>query len=159
MKAPLTCILLLAAAAAIPLLPAQDATAPTQQNTAAEDAVRQANAEEIQAFLDNDPKAMARLWSDEFVVTNPLNKFVNKSQVLGMVQSGFLVITSYDRHIDYVRIDGDFAIVAGFETVTWGGKMPNAGKTQQLRFTAVWKKQQQGQWQEIARHANIVPSP
>jgi ketosteroid isomerase-like protein len=159
MKAPLTCILLLAAAAAIPLLPAQDATAPTQQNTAAEDAVRQANAEEIQAFLDNDPKAMARLWSDEFVVTNPLNKFVNKSQVLGMVQSGFLVITSYDRHIDYVRIDGDFAIVAGVETVTWGGKMPNAGKTQQLRFTAVWKNQQQGQWQEIARHANIVPSP
>ena len=159
MKAPLACILLLAAAAAIPLLPAQDATAPTQQNTAAEDAVRQANAEEIQAFLHNDPKAMARLWSDEFVVTNPLNKFVNKSQVLGMVQSGFLVITSYDRHIDYVRIDGDFAIVAGVETVTWGGKMPNAGKTQQLRFTAVWKKQQQGQWQEIARHANIVPSP
>jgi ketosteroid isomerase-like protein len=159
MKAPLTCILLLAAAAAIPLLPAQDATAPTQQNTAAEDAVRQANAEEIQAFLDNDPKAMARLWSDEFVVTNPLNKFVNKSQVLGMVQSGFLMITSYDRHIDYVRIDGDFAIVAGVETVTWGGKMPNAGKTQQLRFTAVWKNQQQGQWQEIARHANIVPAP
>ena len=159
MKAPLACILLLAAAAAIPLLPAQDATAPTPQNTAAEDAVRQANAEEIQAFLDNDPKAMSRLWSDEFVVTNPLNKFVNKSQVLGMVQSGFLVITSYDRHIDYVRIDGDFAIVAGVETVTWGGKMPNAGKTQQLRFTAVWKKQQQGQWQEIARHANIVPSP
>jgi ketosteroid isomerase-like protein len=159
MKAPLTCILLLAAAAAIPLLPAQEATAPTQQNAAAENAVRQANAEEIQAFLDNDPKAMARLWSDEFVVTNPLNKFVNKSQVLGMVQSGFLVITSYDRHIDYVRIDGDFAIVAGVETVTWGGKMPNAGKTQQLRFTAVWKKQQQGQWQEIARHANIVPSP
>jgi hypothetical protein len=101
---------------------------------------------------------MARLWSDEFVVTNPLNKFVNKSQVLGMVQSGFLVITSYDRHIDYVRIDGDFAIVAGAETVTWGGKMPNAGKTQQLRFTAVWRKQQ-GLWQEIARHANIVPAP
>jgi ketosteroid isomerase-like protein len=159
MKATLACILLLAAAATIPLLPAQEATTPTQQNAAAEDAVRRTNAEEIQAFLDNDPKAMAHLWSDEFVVTNPLNKFVNKSQVLGMVQSGFLVITSYDRHIDYVRIDGDFAIVAGVETVTWGGKMPNAGKTQQLRFTAVWKKQQQGQWQEIARHANIVPSP
>ena len=153
MKAPLACILLLAASATIPPLPAQETPAPTPQTVAAEDAVRRANAEEIQAFLDNDQKAMARLWSDEFVVTNPLNKFVNKSQVLGMVQSGFLVITSYDRHIDYVRIDGDFAIVAGVETVTWGGK------TQQLRFTAVWKKQQQGQWQEIARHANIVPAP
>jgi ketosteroid isomerase-like protein len=159
MKAPLVCILLLAAAGSIPALLAQQTPAPTPQTTAAEDAVRQVNAEEIQAFLQNDPKTMARLWSDEFVVTNPLNKFVNKSQVLGMVQSGFLVITSYDRHIDYVRMDGDFAIVAGTETVTWGGKMPNAGKTQQLRFTAVWKKQQQGQWQEIARHANIVPAP
>jgi len=157
MKAPLACILLLAAACIIPALSAQQAPAPTPQTASAEDAVRQANAEEIQAFLDNDPKTMARLWSDEFVVTNPLNKFVTKSQVLGMVQSGFLVITSYDRHIDYVRIDGDFAIVAGTETVTWGGKMPNAGKTQQLRFTAVWKKQHQEQWQEIARHANVVP--
>jgi ketosteroid isomerase-like protein len=159
MKASLACILLLVAAGSIPLLPAQEAAAPTQQNASAEEAVRKANAEEIQAFLQNDPKKMARLWSDEFVVTNPLNKFVNKSQVLGMVQSGFLAFTAYDRHIDYVRIDGDFAIVAGLETVTWAGNMPNAGKTQQLRFTAVWKKQQQGQWQEIARHANIVPAP
>jgi hypothetical protein len=48
-------------------------------------------------------------------------------------------------------------IVAGGETVVWGGKMPNAGKTEQLRFTAVWMKQA-GKWQEIARHANIVPA-
>jgi hypothetical protein len=25
-----------------------------------------------------------------------------------------------------------------------------------LRFTAIWMKQQ-GRWQEVARHANIVP--
>src|SRR6266403_406719 len=34
--------------------------------------------------------------------------------------------------------------------------MPNAGKTEHLRFTAVWMKQA-GKWQEVARHANIVP--
>ena len=157
MKAKLACILLLAAAGSISFLAAQEVPAPTQQNAAAEKAVRQVNAEEIQAFRDNDPKTMARLWAEEFVVTNPLNKFVNKSQVLGMVQSGFLVTTAYERRIDYVRIDGDFAIVAGLETLTWGGKMPNAGKTQQLRFTAVWKKQQ-GSWREIVRHANVVPA-
>ena len=33
---------------------------------------------------------MANLWSDDFVVTNPLNKFVNKQQVLEMVRSGLL---------------------------------------------------------------------
>lgn len=157
MKAPLACILLLAAAGCVPALVAQQAPAPTAQTTAAEKAVRQVNAEEIEAFLHNDPKTMARLWADEFVVTNPLNKFVNKSQVLGMVQSGVLAFTAYERRIDYLRIDGDFAIVAGLETLTWAGKMPNAGKTQQLRFTGVWKKQQ-GSWQEIVRHANVVPA-
>lgn len=99
---------------------------------------------------------MTRLWSDDFVVTNPLNKFVPKQQVLGMVESGFLVITSYDRQIEYLRVYGDTAIAAGNETVVWGGKMPNAGKTEHLRFTGIWMKQG-GRWQEVARHANIVP--
>lgn len=122
----------------------------------AEQQVRQASDEEVQAFVHNDPKAMERLWSDDFVVTNPLNKFVTKKDVLGMVQSGFLVITSYDRRIEYARVYGNTVILAGPETVVWGGKMPNAGKTEHLRFTAVWMKQH-GRWQEVARHANIVP--
>jgi uncharacterized protein DUF4440 len=84
------------------------------------------------------------------------NKFVNKQQVLGMVESGFLVITSYDRQVEYVRSYGDMVIVAGSETVVWGGKTPNAGKTEHLRFTGIWMKQN-GRCQEVARHANIVP--
>ena len=99
---------------------------------------------------------MERLWSDDLVVTNPLNKFVTKKQVLGMMQSGFLIITSYDRQIEYLHVYGDTVIVAGPETVVWGGNMPNAGKTEHLRFTAVWMKQG-GRWQEVARHANVVP--
>jgi uncharacterized protein (TIGR02246 family) len=124
----------------------------------AEQQVRQASDDEVQAFLRNDPEAMARLWSDDLVVTNPLNKFVNKQDVLGMMKSGFLVITSYDRRIEYVRVYGDTVILAGSETVMWGGKMPMAGKSQELRFTAIWMKQQ-GLWREVARHANIVPQP
>jgi ketosteroid isomerase-like protein len=128
----------------------------TSKDVRAEEEVRQLNAEEVEAFLHKDSKAMARLWSDDFIVTNPLNKFVNKQQVLGMVESGFLVITSYDRQIEYLRFYGDTAIAAGSETVAWGGKMPNAGKTEHLRFTGIWMKQG-GRWQEVARHANIVP--
>ncbi len=122
----------------------------------AEQEIRRLNTEEIQAFLHKDAQSMARLWSDDFVVTNPLNKFVTKKDVLGMVQSGFLVITSYERNIEYLRQYGATVIVAGSETVTWGGRMPNAGRTEQLRFTAVWMPQN-GRWQEVARHANIVP--
>jgi hypothetical protein len=122
----------------------------------AETEVRRLNIEEVGAFIHNDPKAMDQLWSDDMVVTNPLNKFVNKRQVLEMVKSGFLVITSYDRQIEYLRVYGDTVIAAGNETVVWGGKMPNAGKTEHLRFTGVWMKQR-GHWREVARHANIVP--
>ena len=122
----------------------------------AEKELRRLNDEEVQSFLQKDPDAMARLWSDDLVVTNPLNKFVNKQAVLGMVKSGFLVITSYTRNIEYIRIYGDTAIVAGNEEVVWGGRMPNAGKTEHLRFTGIWMRQG-GRWQQVARRANIVP--
>jgi hypothetical protein len=135
---------------------AQMTAQPASKDNHADEEVRRLNAAEVEAFLHKDPKAMARLWSDDFVVTNPLNKFVNKQQVIGMMESGFLVITSYDRQIEYLRFYGDTAIVAGSETVVWGGKMPHAGKTEHLRFTAIWMKQSD-RWQEVARHANIVP--
>ncbi len=128
----------------------------SEQDRRAEAEIRRLNADEVEAFLKRDPKSMARLWSDDMVVTNPLNKFVNKQQVLGMVESGFLVITSYDRQIEYTRVYGDTVIVAGSETVVWGGKMPNAGKTEHLRFTGIWMKRG-GRWEEVARHANIIP--
>jgi ketosteroid isomerase-like protein len=128
-------------------------SAPDQR---AEQAVRKASDEEVQAFLKKDPDTMARLWSDDMVVTNPLNKFVTKQDVLKLVRSGFLIITAYDRQIQYAKAYGNTVILAGPETVTWGGRMPNAGKTEHLRFTAVWMKQH-GRWQEVARHENIVP--
>jgi ketosteroid isomerase-like protein len=124
----------------------------------AEQEVRRLSGEEVEAFMHRDPKAMERLWSDDFVVTNPLNRFVTKQQVLGMVQSGFLIITSLERQIEYAKVYGDTVIVAGSETALWGGKMPNAGKAEHLRFTAVWMKQA-GSWKQVARHANIVPQP
>jgi uncharacterized protein (TIGR02246 family) len=122
----------------------------------AEQQVRRLNREEVEAFLHKDAAALARIWSDGLVVTNPLNRFVARQQVLDMMNSGFLVITSYERNIEYLREYGDTIIVAGSETVVWGGKMPNAGKAEHLRFTAVWMNRQ-GRWQEVARHANIVP--
>jgi uncharacterized protein (TIGR02246 family) len=143
---------------AVPVLLAQGQpmSPQTDENRRVEQGVRRLNTEEANAFLHQDAKALANLWSDDLVFTNPLSKFVNKQQVLGMVESGFLVITSYGRSIEYVRVYGDTVIVAGSETVVWGGKMPNAGKTEHLRFTGVWMKQGE-RWLEVARHANIVP--
>lgn len=73
-----------------------------------------------------------------------------------MVESGFLVITAFERDTEYLRVCGDIVIVAGGERVTWGGTMPHAGRSDYLRITTIWQNED-GRWQEIARHANIVP--
>jgi ketosteroid isomerase-like protein len=137
----------------------QDHRAPnaaTPEDTRAEADVRQLSGDEVRAFLRQDAAALARLWSDDFVVTNPLNRFVTKRQVLEMVESGVLVITAFERQIEYVKVYGATVVLAGRETVVWGGKMPNAGRTEQLRITAIWMNQK-GRWQQVARHANVVP--
>jgi ketosteroid isomerase-like protein len=156
MKIFLACIMLLTLVCTGVLFAQAQMSQPSSNSNPAEEEIRRLNVEEHEAFLHKDPKTLARLWSDDFVVTNPFNKFVNKQQVLGMIESGFLAITSYDRQIEYLRFYGDTAIVAGSETVVWGGKMPNAGKTEHLRFTGIWMKQG-GRWQQVARHDNIVP--
>ena len=127
----------------------------TNQNARIEEEIRRLNAEEVEALMHNDTKTLGRLWSDDFVVTNPFNKFVNKQQVLGMIASGNLAISSFERQIEYVHVYGDTVIVAGSETATWAGKMPNAGQTSHLRITSIWMKQS-GRWQQVARHANII---
>jgi|SRR5678815_3036805 hypothetical protein len=117
--------------------------------------IRRVNAQEVEGLLRNDVRALERLWSDDLVVTNPLNKFVNKKEVLSLIDSGVLAFASYERRIEYVRVYGNLAVVAGSETVVWAGKMPDAGKTSFLRFTGIWRRAN-GRWQEVARHANIV---
>ena len=131
------------------------ASGQTSKDRRIEAAIRRLNAQEVEALVRNDVATLKRLWSDDFVVTNPFNKFVNGQQVIGMIESGTLAFSSYDRQVEYVRVYGDTAVVAGSETVVWAGKMPNAGQTSHLRFTGIWMKQGR-QWKEVARHANMV---
>ncbi len=151
--------LVIAAALAPPVAWGEQPAARPDGSAAVPDSIEQVKRlsnEEVQAFLRKDANALARLWSDDLVVTNPVNKLVTKQDVLGMITSGVLVITSFDRTIEYSHAYQKTVVLAGTETVTWGGRMPNAGKTERLRFTAVWMNQR-GRWQEVARHANTVP--
>ncbi len=99
-RVPFTVLLTLVSALDFELTAATTA----QEDKHVEEEIRRLNSEEVNAFLRKDPQTMGRLWFDDFVVTNPLNKFVTKQQVLGMVESGFLVITSFDREIEYLRV-------------------------------------------------------
>src|SRR5436305_1901784 len=88
--------------------------------------LRTANDREVAAFLAADTKALAPLWSSDFLVTNPLNKVAGKNEVLGMVTSGLLLFKSYRRTIENIRFYRDIAVVVGSEDVEWAGKFPLA---------------------------------
>lgn len=151
----LLAVLFTFAIALTPLI-AQQSSTKSKGDQAIEKQIRQLNTDEHDAFMKNDADALAKIWSDDFVVTNPFNQFVTKQQVLGLVKNGVLAFKSYDRNIEYVKNYGDTVIVAGSETCVWSGKIPLAGQESKLRFTQVWRKQG-GKWQEVARHANIIP--
>ena len=74
---------------------------------------------------------MARLWSDDFVVTNPLNKFANKQQVLGMVKSGFLDTVVWGGKIAECRKDGTTAVYRYLDETT--GPLAAGGPTREHR--------------------------
>lgn len=117
--------------------------------------VRRASDNEVAALIASDVEALSQIWSDDFVVTNPLNQLVSKRQVLALVESDTLAFRSYERRIEYFHAYGGLVVIAGREVVVWAGKMPLAGKPSSLRFTAVWRETG-GQWQEVARHANLI---
>jgi len=147
-------IVLAAFLAATSVLAAAQITQITKNHGAGEE-LRRLNAEEVDGLLRSDLTILKSLWSDDFVVTNPFNKFVNKPQVVDIVENGTLAFKSYDRQIEYIHFYANTAIVAGSETVVWAGKLPIAGQTSHLRFTGIWMRLA-GRWQEVARHANIV---
>jgi hypothetical protein len=120
-----------------------------------ETAVRKLFEEQRLAILHGDTKTLERVLSDDFVVTNPFNQFLTKRQVIERTASGQISFDSFDRTLDYVKVYGDFAIVAGKETGVWGAKSPLPGKPLNLRITAVARRVN-GQWVEVARHASMI---
>ena len=128
--------------------------------TSEEDVIRQLEEKERQAVLGQDIAELERLWAEEFIVNNPQNQISpSREAVLALVRRGLIRYAAFERRIESIRLSGDIAIVMGAETVEPVGDTPRAGRTVERRFTNIWRKQD-GTWQMIARHANVVaPAP
>ena len=135
-----------------------NSAAAKSSTSADEAAIRRLFEDERVAILRGDTKALEQEFSDDLGVTNPFNKCLTKRDVINGVASGMIAMQSFERTIEYLKIYGDFAVVAGTESGVWGGKMPVAGKPINLRFTGVVRKVN-GRWVEIARHASVVMPP
>ena len=134
-----------------------------QDRTSDERDVRSLDDQERVAALERNVAELERLWSDDFTVNAPNNQVViGKRAVLDtFVIGGVINFSSFEREIEFIRIDGDFAVIMGAETVRPISNAPEAGlragETIQRRFTNIWKREA-GTWRLFWRHANVIPT-
>ena len=140
----------------LPLLMGLDSVALAQGQSPDEAMVRSLDDQERIAALKKDTNALERLWSDQFVGNQPNNKVVADKRAL---MDALVPRSSYDRQIEFIRVDGDFAFIMGLETIVAAKDAPGvglvAGQPTLRRFTNVWKREG-GIWRLYARHANVI---
>lgn len=141
----------------MPLLLLACATTMDMPATSVEAVVRALDDQERAAVLARDTAALQRLWSEDFTVNAPNSQVVRgRNQVLDFIPQGFIDYSSFERNVEFVRVDGDYVIFMGSETVKPIRNAPFAGQTVQRRYTNIWKNEG-GTWRLVARHANVVP--
>ena len=112
-------------------------------------------AAQTKAIMESDTITLAKIWPEDFHVNNPSNMIVNRSQVFQRIKSTFIKYSTYIQEPEYYGVFGDVVVVMGKETVVPIGDNPDKDKTITRRYTNVYKNIN-GEWKEIARHANII---
>jgi hypothetical protein len=124
-----------------------------------EDLVRSLDDQERLAALKRDVPALERLWSDQFVVNAPNNQVVvGRRQNLDTFVR-VINFSSFERTIEFMRVDEAFGVLMGLETVVPRTDVPSAGlvagQAIRRRFTNIWKKEGDT-WRLYWRHANVM---
>jgi hypothetical protein len=89
-----------------------------------EETVRSLDDQERKAVLDRNYAPLEHLWCEQLTVNSPANNVViGRQDVLARVQKS-AVYSSFERKIEFIRIDGNFAVIMGAETVQPIGDAP-----------------------------------
>jgi ketosteroid isomerase-like protein len=128
-----------------------------------EETVRSRDDQERVAALKRDIPALEDLWSEHFTVNAPNNQVVigKRAVMETFIRAGIINFSSFERDVEFARVDGDFAVLMGLETLVPIADAPaaglTAGKKVVRRFTNIWKREA-GEWRLFWRHANVVPA-
>src|SRR5512143_2298615 len=125
--------------------------APNAESTDWKRQIEELQDDSRRAFLARDLERLKAAWSDELVVNSPVNRVLDRGQVLDLLQKGVISHASYEEHIETVKRHGDLVIVMGRDVVTDTAASPPV----QRRFTNVWRASGPS-WRLIARHANVI---
>jgi hypothetical protein len=103
------------------------------------------------AFLAGDLPTLEAMWDNRLLVNSPLNIVNDKARVLELLGSGRIRHTKDEVEIEHIARYGDVVVVMGQDTVDG----PPSNVPTQRRFTNIWQLQN-GSWQMIARHAQVI---
>jgi hypothetical protein len=120
-----------------------------------EQEVRLAEENHRNVFLANDVAALDSMLADDFVVNSPQNRIIEKRELLGMVESGVLAVSTFEQDIQSIRRFGSVAVVMGEDLVVYAQPSPAAGRTDRRRFTDLWERRGDT-WIFVARQATII---
>jgi hypothetical protein len=107
------------------------------------------------ALVTGDLATAETLFAADFVVNSPINRVVDRANVLGRVRSSEIRQEQTVLNIEFAGVRGEYVVLMGEETVRPSGAMPNAGKLVRRRFTDVWR-QTDGAWKLAIRQSTIV---
>ena len=132
-----------------------------QTDASDESVVSALDDQERLAALNRDVPELKRLWSEDFTVNAPNNRVVvgRQGNLDAFVRSGIINFTTFDRSIEFIRVDDPFAVIMGLETVVPKEDAPSvglvAGQQVHRRFTNIWRKEG-STWRLYWRHANVI---
>jgi hypothetical protein len=107
--------------------------------------------EACRAFVARDIERLNTLWSDQLLVSSPINKVLDKRRVLDLLQAGTIAHYSLKGSIDTIERRQDLVVVMGSELVM---NSPG-GHVIKRRYTNVWRAEGPS-WRLLVRHANII---
>lgn len=123
---------------------------------AIKESIRNLELAEIRAIVERDVDVLSKIWSEDFMVNNPLNHVIHGNhEVLDRVRSGFINYSLFERDIESMMVLDGVVIVMGQEKIMPVGNAYRAGETLYRRYTNIWTLDGD-EWRVKARHANII---
>ncbi|NJL75419.1 MAG: nuclear transport factor 2 family protein [Saprospiraceae bacterium] len=125
----------------------------------AEVEIRRLEAEQVEYLMNGKVAEMKNNWASDHTVNNPFN--VVQDAATGLIQSGVLTYSKFERNIEKILIHDSVIVVMGNELIVpkTAPKDSSYETSQPIkrRFTNVWM-QKDGKWLMIARHASNICS-
>jgi Domain of unknown function (DUF4440) len=110
---------------------------------------------ERESVLKGDSLTLYKLWSPNMVVNAPANRVGTVEGTKMQLRTGKLNYLSFERTIEKITFDDNFAFVMGEEKIKPQGLQDHAGKLVTRRFTNIWKFSNNA-WSIVARQATII---